>query len=509
MGPEWLKKLRSFVFRPVILTTIILFFLLALSAGILWWVEISYIHPGPSIAVGILAGVILIVGLVTDDLFQAINAPQVPDIIGLEVLVNHWQQFKEELDELDSERIYKQLLSAQQVFAGDSKLTFRKCFAGSKPEKIVMLVTPSNGEPKVLKFDRANNIRKELNRYDSCVEGRLGSHTPGRLINRWLPQDSNDGYGAVVYELAQIKRNSDLRTFGQYYNEEDVNTDSVIDVLDKIIGKMGPWWNSVPEPHDQCFYKSDTHGKRSSLYYEYDRLQRQLSKMEEGFKKDIKRKFAPILFVKDSSFDLQGEDGKSYTLCEPLNWVKNVFGEHKSTFFKEKFHDLDNRIRQNSSIVHGDFHAGNILVEGGIKNEATIWIIDFPHTHIGPTVQDIARLEADIKFGLVPSESLKEIGISGLYGFETVLNPKSDDPSAPIPDRACPPGSEHFQKAWDIVDRLRRETPRHVGGDSRFYYMALLHATLPTLYYRDRSPWQKLYAYISAALLCERLGGEG
>ncbi len=42
-----------------------------------------------------------------------------------------------------------------------------------------------------------------------------------------------------------------------------------------------------------------------------------------------------------------------------------------------------------------------------------------------------------------------------------------------------------------------------MGGAPPPYYLALLHATLPMVAYRDRSPQQRLYALIAAALLCE------
>ncbi len=63
-------------------------------------------------------------------------------------------------------------------------------------------------------------------------------------------------------------------------------------------------------------------------------------------------------------------------------------------------------------------------------------------------------------------------------------------------------------KTHQTVCLLRKEACTHMAGnDARPYYLALLHATLPVLYYRDRTPRQKLYAFLSAALLCERLDG--
>src|SRR5262245_56147339 len=171
----WWREAQVFIKRNLIgLISVILAALLGIGAWALWSGEISYTDPGPAIAAVGLAMVILLVGLAINN-FQAQNQDlqaqnrnlqaqnqnlsaevtrlqdevigdlqtqnqdlqaqkqnlsaevtrlreelkqpsRLPSVIGLEVLVNRWQEFKPELDGRDSATMYDQLLIAQQLF---------------------------------------------------------------------------------------------------------------------------------------------------------------------------------------------------------------------------------------------------------------------------------------------------------------------------------------------------------------------------------------------------------
>jgi hypothetical protein len=98
-----------------------------------------------------------------------------------------------------------------------------------------------------------------------------------------------------------------------------------------------------------------------------------------------------------------------------------------------------------------------------------------------------------------------------LHGFEKSLLPESDQLALPLamltPDQH-EMTDKQLHKVWRVVCLLRNEARSYlIGDDARPYLLALLHATLPVLYYRDRTQRQKLYAFVSAALLCQRLSG--
>jgi thiamine kinase-like enzyme len=530
MVRDWWVKVHAFLrHNPVALIVVILTALLAGATVVLSVREISYTSPGPAIATAGLAIVILIVGLAISDL-QAQNRKlsaelarlqgeeiiprRLPRVLGLEVLVNRWRELKPELDDNDRAKMYDQLLIAQQIFnrRGAQKITFIKAFPGSKLEGGAFLVRPENMEAQVLKFERIENLRRERQRFESCVHGRLLTHAPGRPVDYWPPPSSWDHEadgrrGAVVYNLAQIDVGSEIQTFGQYYAQQD--TACVEQALNQILKVMAPnWWGVHIRhyQHSECPRTSESPDEQG-LYHEYRRLYEKLNTLEQCWL---------ALRVQMGQFLVDDADDDSFLylrdeysllqvrLRHPIRWVRAVFADAGT--FTQYYEDLEN-IRRDS-IVHGDFHAGNILIERDDLAQR-IWLIDFPHTHVGPTVQDIARLEADIKFGLLPSDGFS---IADLYRFEQALLPHSAQQPPPIaalqPDAQAIPTEPQLLKAWQAVCLLR-DCVRHEhylrGNDMRPYYLALLHATLPILYYRDRSPQQKLYAFISAALLCERL----
>lgn len=487
--------------KPGPLFLFVLSLLLGVSALILWVYRYDLKHPGTLIAALVLMAVTLIFGLITVLLQPYNGGLPLPSIIGVEVLVKRWLEL-ENLTIKDSVCIYRQLLIAQEIFAQNNihTITLKKYFSGGKPEKSAILVQPSGMRLQVLKFDNVDNIRKEFECYDNYVAGRIGIHTPGRPIDYWIIREANEG--AIRYEFAQRIPDASLMTFGQYCKEKNINTSSVEQALNEILRIMDLLWQRP----------DDTNPQYDSLYDEYERLRRNFPKIKgtegtEGFNK-IQDCFANHIEISNDHkhFYLKDNGWESDSLRNPLDWVDKVFRKDKYLFFDNICGDLDPLINNSSTIVHGDFHSGNILVEEVAGTSPTIWIIDFPHTHIGSTVQDIARLEADIKFDLPPDDNLKTLGIRNIYKFEKVLlAPWSD---ANTFNQQCPINEEYLEKVWTIVYRLHsRVLDRVMGGNVSFYYLALLHATLPVLYYRDRSPWQKLYAFISAALLCERLGG--
>ena len=64
-----------------------------------------------------------------------------------------------------------------------------------------------------------------------------------------------------------------------------------------------------------------------------------------------------------------------------------------------------------------------------------------------------------------------------------------------------------FEKAWECIGEIRRLAKKYFcqPDDLRPYYLSLLHATLPVVYYEQCTEWQKKYALVSAGMLCDRL----
>ncbi len=514
------KKVRDFILNPIVLATISLFTILVIGAGLLWALEICYAHPGPAIAGAGLAVVILVAGLVINDLqakkdklSQKVDAlkerpERLPRIIGLELLVERWKTFNPGKYDKNilNEQFSIALSIAQLEYHNLDEIRFGKYFSGAKIKGgAFILQTGPNRKPLVLKFDSWANILREIESYEHCVKQYL-MNTPGEPLHleQRRGRIDNQEWGAIAYSLVaentgkSITTNDlrQLQTFGQYYRAH--SGAEVEDALTKICVVLEPWWTT--QRQWPAIY---TQGGPRDLYDEYERLTRKLDDMKKGL-----AEAGEALPLKPL------ESIKKLRLCNPLQWVENIFNKRNLGRWIEVRLD---------SIVHGDCHAGNILVT--LDEQGKIiqpWIIDFPHAHVGPTVQDIARLEADIKFGLFPEELLKQNfdkqNFSPILAFEkSVLGDNTrrslDLHKRPRPQVYSASGSSQekldaeLDKVWQALAVLRERVRNSYLGvnDARPYYLALLHASLPVLYYRDRSPWQKLYAFISAALLCERL----
>jgi hypothetical protein len=495
IGNMW--KHRRIVLLAAFLAAFLVFGAVWLAAG-----RRSYEHPGPASAAAGLALVALLVGLALQDL-QSKNSEltdqiaqlheisespvRLPSITGLELLVNRWCLNGRVLTPQDGAALFEQiriaLTIARRDFDSDGTLHFIKPFFGTKLERGVFLIQPGRHIPLVLKFDTMANIAEENVRYNRYVAGRL-NFMPGKPeVCHGQGSIGNEPWSAIAYNLIGANQDGQVQIFGDFYRTH--NSQSVQDVLqNNVFSLLSHWWGDPRAP------------LIPSLYNEYKRLglEENQAKMQAAIRRlGEKLEIGPLGQIDDSTLQIDLDSIPS--LRNPLNWIKEVFVTQQLGAWA-----TNPRLRHDS-IVHGDFHAGNLLVSEDQHGSTEAWLIDFPHTHIGPTIQDIARLEADVKFWLMPATSDCKV----LYNWESALLPLPDHPitiSRPATSEA------ELQKSQSAIALLRAEGQNYlIGINARPYYLALLYATLPILYYRDRTDAQKLHALISAALLCERLGG--
>jgi hypothetical protein len=440
-----------------------------------------------------------------------------PQIQELELLVQRWRSFNLPVDDAAANLIpVRQLLIVLSIVLRDTTLGYRprflKSFTGTKPDRGAFLVQPGSptDPPLVLKFDTKANIERELTNYRDFVQGKIGN-VPGepRCPEQHFQRDTeNQELGAIIYNFVGQKTNSNpspvngerqgIQTLADFYQNH--SNDEVQRVLEKLFQAIEPWWA------DNAAWPPKRHTtRRNSLYEEYDRLRRNYKGINNGI--HLLAKTLPLPALGALAADVpQITIDDSLTLQNPLYWLCQVFEQRRMG-------DWANGSRYDS-IVHGDFHTGNILVRKDENDQLTVWLIDFPKTHVGPTVHDIARLEADVKFSLLPLETLERSGarvaagvfdeIESLFLPTTLVQPNDLDS---LSISLTIEGEAALAKALAVVTTLREKaTTQHmIGNDMRPYYLALLHATLPVLYYSDRTDWQKLYAFISAARLCELL----
>jgi hypothetical protein len=187
------------------------------------------------------------------------------------------------------------------------------------------------------------------------------------------------------------------------------------------------------------------------------------------------------------------------------------------------------------SIVHGDLHGRNVLVE--IKRDGTkqVWFIDFSHTgnglsgtrtrqaqqanlpvdlDQGHVLRDFCRLEADVKFILTQLDDADDLNLAVAFERELArCGLKLYDLLVTLPPIEAL-RDDRFREAWQIVREIRHQATPFLTdtSDLRPYYWSLLHATLPIVYYhteqftnKECELQQKRYALLSAGVLCSHL----
>lgn len=146
--------------------------------------------------------------------------------------------------------------------------------------------------------------------------------------------------------------------------------------------------------------------------------------------------------------------------------------------------------------IHGDLHSRNVLIDQ--NNQA--WLIDFYRSGPGHIFRDLTELESDIKFVLLTNSDLP-----ALYQLElALLNAKYFDDTPTLPHFKQP----DLRKAFEVIQSLRRIAGHLTNSRNTMldYYQGLLLQTLTMIYRQHVSAPKKRHAYLSASLLCERLG---
>ena len=154
------------------------------------------------------------------------------------------------------------------------------------------------------------------------------------------------------------------------------------------------------------------------------------------------------------------------------------------------------------AITHGDLHGRNLFVD----EDGRAWLIDFFHTGWGPLIRDFAELESVIKFNLLDLPDLVE-----RYALEqALLIPRRFDQALDLPASVPPP----IQRAYAAIQTLRQQVHHWTDTwETAEYEVGLLYYALKVMVWavlRDRdllAPIRARHALLSAALICEKLGG--
>jgi hypothetical protein len=325
---------------------------------------------------------------------------------------------------------------------------------------------------------------------------------------------AREGWAGIAYEFAGLDLDGEIQSWYQCY--QGYAAVEVAELIGEIYFHLNRAW----------YQNGQT--ERANLYHEY----RLLSKKQEqiiGHVGEIVDEEDPYR-VNFTTVEGRLRPNLKPSFCPDLDipWCDPVA-------FLRTWPRQNLIVPIHRSIVHGDLHARNVLVEIGRGGQKRVWFIDFSHTgnglsgdrtqeairegipiapDKGHTLRDFCRLEADVKFILTRLRGEDDLRLA--VGFEKELIACGlalyDLSATPSPIEALT--EERFRKAWQVIKEIRCRAADYLtnADDLRPYYLSLLHATLPIVYYHPAQfenetceRQQKRYALISAGMVCSQL----
>lgn len=314
--------------------------------------------------------------------------------------------------------------------------------------------------PFVLKLDTWSSIRAEIDGYEGHVKRYIQNNA-----TQIIQHERSGDYGGILYTFVGIQGpQSRIFSLEEFYLTH--STGEVLEVFDLLFRKVLRAWYGQPRIRDMPLYQ---------VYADIF--------MYEGVKEWAERRYG--ISAGDEYIELPHAMGRS---VNPLYFMESILPKRISEIWS---------VYEGS--VHGDLNMKNVLMD----DERNIWLIDFAMTGHSHILRDIAKLEAVLKFEMIPVASDDQVRL--LLDLERVfLRPGKLGEIPEIPDRIRDPAIE---KAFRVVTQLRRyaDTVTLLDEDIRQYYLALLSYTLCVPAFVSVNDAMKEYAWISSSILCTAL----
>ena len=160
-------------------------------------------------------------------------------------------------------------------------------------------------------------------------------------------------------------------------------------------------------------------------------------------------------------------------------------------------------------VVHGDLNLANVLLD----DASNTWLIDYYWTRNGHALDDLAKLENDLKFILVPlpDDAALERAVAYdrlLLAQDDLLSPPGEPPAGLLDDPALAKAHAAVARLRALGAELLREAGLASPVPAREYRIAQLRYAAHTLLFEEPDERQKRFALASACRLADALARE-
>jgi thiamine kinase-like enzyme len=322
------------------------------------------------------------------------------------------------------------------------------------------------GRAVIIKFGDFRKIEQEYSNFKKYVQSFIGGGRSTSILDlRRTPH-----LGGIIYSLLGAD-NDHLEDFGNFYKHADES--QIRDVLDLLFldtcsawyanhGKLQPY--NLTEDYQQLF------GLTS------EKLEHPLSELQRVVQGTQKLSFKSLNSERAFTNPFPGMAGP------PL--IRFTY----------------------SCPTHGDFNPHNLLVD----STGHTWLIDFQRTGQGHILQDVAKLDSEIRFFLLTSE---EATLDERLSMEEALcSIERFSQVEQLPIRFTAENTA-LAKAYSTVVHLRNLASKLVAqnpsDDIGEYYIALFYNAINTIRFYSLPLGQREHALLCASLLADRLGLKG
>lgn len=321
------------------------------------------------------------------------------------------------------------------------------------------------GRAVIVKFGDFHMMELEYSNFKKYVQPFVGGGRNTTVLDvRRTPR-----LGGIIYSLLGVA-NDRLEDFGSFYQHADVSQlESALDRL--FLDTCSAWYANCGQLQPYNL----TADYQQTFEFTLKKLENALSELQKYVQGRQKLHFKSLNSECTFTNPLLGMDDTSL-IC--------------STYI---------------CTTHGDFNRHNLLVD----TTGHTWLIDFQATGPGHILRDVAQLDSEVRFFLLP----QEVTLEERLHMEEVLCSIEHFSQVEQLITQFSTTNLALAKAYATVVHLRtlarKLVAQNSSDDISEYYIALFYNAVNTLRFYSLPSKQREHALICASLLADRLGLRG